>query len=162
MPTYALSFKRFAAGVLAIAAAACATPAGAESKPAESKAIIVALDRAKIIKLPDNAQTMIIGNPLVADVTMLKGNGSMVVTGRGFGSTNLILLDSAGALMEEATIKVVPSDQSVVVMRGTAQESYSCNPRCSPVVALGDDAKFMNESLNNAKMRNGAAAAGGK
>ena len=54
--------------------------------------VIVALDRAKIVKVPSGTQTMVIGNPLVADVTLLKGNDTMVLTGRSFGSTNLILL----------------------------------------------------------------------
>ena len=157
MSTYASSRARTAASVLAIAAAICSMPASAETKP-----IIVALDRAKIVKLQDGAQTLIIGNPLVADVTMLKGNSSMVVTGRGFGSTNLILLDGAGTPIEETTIKVIASEQSVVVLRGGSQESYSCNPRCAPVVALGDDTKFMGDSLNNAKTRATAAASGGK
>ena len=35
--------------------------------------VIVALDRAKMVKVPAGTQTMVIGNPLVADVTLLKG-----------------------------------------------------------------------------------------
>ena len=129
---------------------------------ADSKAIVVNLDRARIVKVPPGTQTMIIGNPLVADVTMLKGNVSMIVTGRSFGATNLITLDAAGNTIDETMIKVTASDQSVVVLRGNSQESDSCNPRCAPVVALGDDAKFMNDGISNAKARNGAALTGGK
>ena len=129
---------------------------------ADTKGIIVNLDRAKIVKVPQGVQTMIIGNPLVADVTILKGNASMIVTGRSFGSTNLITLDSAGNTIEETMIRVVASDQSLVVMRGTSQESYSCNPRCAPTVALGDDSKFMSDSLANVKTRSSAALTGGK
>lgn len=129
---------------------------------ADNKPIMVALDRAKIVKVPPGVQTMIIGNPLVADVTMLKGNTSMIVTGRSFGSTNLISLDAAGNPIDESLIKVTASEQSVVVLRGTAQESYSCNPRCAPTIALGDDPKFMNDGIANVKTRNGAALTGGK
>ena len=129
---------------------------------AESKAIVVNLDRARIVKVPDGTQTLIVGNPLVADVTMLKGNGSMVVTGRSFGATNLISLDAAGNAIDETTIKVTAGEQSLVVLRGSAQESYSCTPRCAPTIALGDDAKFMGDSIGSVKNRNGAALTGGK
>jgi len=129
---------------------------------ADASGIVVSMDRARIVKVPTGTQTLIIGNPLVADVTMLKGNGSMVVTGRSFGSTNLISLDSSGNAIDETTIKVVAGNQSLVVLRGTAQESYSCNPRCSPTVALGDDTKFLSEGITNVKTRTGAALTGGK
>ena len=68
--------------------------------------ISIALDRAKMIKVPEGTQTMIVGNPLIADVTLLKGNGSMVLTGRSFGSTNLILLDAAGTPIAESLVEV--------------------------------------------------------
>mgnify|MGYP000866562355 CR=1 FL=1 len=146
--------------IAAIAAWALIGVAAAQA--AEANSIVVTLDRARIVKVPTGTQTLIIGNPLVADVTMLKNNGSMVVTGRSFGTTNLISLDASGNAIDEATIKVTPGAQSLVVMRGTAQESYSCNPRCAPTVALGDDAKFMNDGIANVKMRTGAALSGGK
>ena len=112
---------------------------GAIGALADAGGIIVSLDRARIVKVPAGTQTLIIGNPLVADVTMLKGNGSMVVSGRSFGTTNLISLDASGNALDETMIKVVAGTQSLVVLRGAAQESYSCNPRCAPTVALGDD-----------------------
>ena len=68
--------------------------------------VSVALDRAKMIKVPDGTQTMIVGNPLVADVTLLKGNGTMVLTGRSFGTTNLILLDATGTPIAESIVEV--------------------------------------------------------
>ena len=129
---------------------------------ADTSGIVVSLDRARIVKVPAGTQTLIIGNPLVADVTMLKGNGSMVVSGRSFGTTNLISLDSSGNAIDETTIKVIAGNQSLVVLRGSAQESYSCNPRCAPTVALGDDAKYLADGITNVKTRNGAALTGGK
>lgn len=135
---------------------------GAIGALADAGGIVVSLDRARIVKVPAGTQTLIIGNPLVADVTMLKGNGSMVVSGRSFGTTNLISLDSSGNALDETMIKVVAGSQSLVVLRGTAQESYSCNPRCAPTVALGDDTKFMTDGIANIKTRNGAALSGGK
>lgn len=135
---------------------------GSIAAHADAGGIVVSLDRARIVKVPAGTQTLIIGNPLVADVTMLKGNGSMVVSGRSFGTTNLISLDSSGNAIDETTIKVIASNQSLVVLRGASQESYSCNPRCAPTVALGDDTKFMSEGITNVRTRTGAAMSGGK
>ena len=135
---------------------------GSAAALADASGIVVSMDRARIVKVPTGTQTLIIGNPLVADVTMLKGNGSMVVSGRSFGTTNLISLDASGNAIDETTIKVIAGNQSLVVLRGTAQESYSCNPKCSPTVALGDDSKFMTDGVTNIKTRTGAALTGGK
>ena len=135
---------------------------GSVAALADASGIVVSMDRARIVKVPTGTQTLIIGNPLVADVTMLKGNGSMVVSGRSFGTINLISLDASGNAIDETTIKVIAGNQSLVVLRGTAQESYSCNPRCSPTVALGDDSKYMTDGVTNIKTRTGAALTGGK
>ena len=129
---------------------------------ADTKSVIVQLDRPRIIKTIPGVQTMVIGNPMVADVTMLKGNASMIITGRSFGATSLISLDSSGNTIDETVIRVTGSDTSLIVLRGTSQESYSCSPRCAPTVALGDDAKFMSDGITNAKTRNAAALSGGK
>ena len=80
---------------------------GSIAAHADAGGIVVSLDRARIVKVPAGTQTLIIGNPLVADVTMLKGNGSMVVSGRSFGTTNLISLDSSGNAIDETTIKAL-------------------------------------------------------
>ncbi len=44
-------------------------------------------DQAKVIKMPDRATTIVIGNPLIADVAIQPG-GLAVVTGKSFGDTN--------------------------------------------------------------------------
>ena len=129
---------------------------------ASSDTVMVALDRARIISVPEGTQTLIVGNPLIADVLLLKNNRSMVITGRSFGETNMIALDATGNPDAESMIKVTGSDRSLVVMRGGAQQSYSCNPRCAPAVTLGDETKYMNESIGAARARNGASAAGGR
>jgi hypothetical protein len=98
----------------------------------------VKMDEAKIARIPEGTSTLVIGNPIVADVTMLKGSGAMVVTGKGFGETNLIALDAKGEILDEKVIRVVPPTSNLLVQRGTARESYSCAPLCMPTVQLGD------------------------
>jgi Flp pilus assembly secretin CpaC len=48
---------------------------GASPARAETSMIAVILDQAKIARLPEATATLIVGNPMIADVTMLK-NGN--------------------------------------------------------------------------------------
>src|SRR5271157_2930783 len=95
-----------------------AEPAHANADP---DVISVTLDQAKITKLPPGTSTLIIGNPMIADVTMLKANGAMVVTGKGYGDTNLIALDSEGAVIVEKQLRVLPAKSVVVLQNGTSR-----------------------------------------
>ena len=106
----------------------------------------VTVDEAKIARIPEGTTTLVIGNPIVADVTMLKGSGAMVVTGKGFGQTNLIALDAKGEVLDEKMIRVVPTAATLLVQRGTERESYSCAPQCMPTVQLGDGKQFSDAS----------------
>jgi Flp pilus assembly secretin CpaC len=104
--------------------------------------LTVTVDQARIVKVPAGTRTLVIGNPMIADVTLLKNGESMVVTGKGFGETNFIALDSNGTPVAQSEIRVVSSPAGLVVQRGLEQESYSCAPRCQPVARLGDDPSF--------------------
>jgi Flp pilus assembly secretin CpaC len=99
---------------------------------ADSDVIAVTLDQAKIARLPAGAASLIIGNPMIADVTMLKNNNSKVITGKGFGQTNLIAIDPTGAIIEEKQVRVLPPKTVLVVQRGDSRISYACNPECMP------------------------------
>jgi hypothetical protein len=124
---------------------------------ADEKAIVVELDYARLIKMPAGAQTLVIGNPLIADVTMLKNNQLLVITGKSFGSTNLIVLDQAGAEVGESFIRVVPANDYLTVQRGPHRESYSCNPDCLPAVSMTDDKEFMQRNIEVMKLHEGSS-----
>ena len=145
-------------------AAAFVLAFGASPARAETDLIAVTLDQAKIAKLPAGATTLIIGNPMIADVTMLKNNNSMVITGKGFGQTNLIAIDAGGSIIEEKQVRVLPAKTVLVLQNGTSRISYACNPECMPTVQLGDDDKMFSEAGGQISTRNsyaaGAAAAG--
>ena len=125
---------------------------------ANERAIRVEIDYARIVKLPEGAQTLVIGNPLVADVTMLKNSQLMVITGKSFGSTNLIVLDRSGAQVGESTLTVVPAEDKVVVQRGMHRESMSCHPKCAKAVDLADDTQYMNTTIEAVKAHDTAAS----
>jgi len=143
---------RVLARVALLFAVAAATPAHAIDT------ITVVLDQAKITKLPEGVATIVIGNPLIADITVQPG-GLMVVTGKGFGSTNLIALDRAGAVLSERNIEVLPAQDTVAVFRGGARTSYSCTPQCEPRITLGDAPEFFDATV--AQSANRAARAAG-
>jgi Pilus formation protein N terminal region len=134
--------------------------AGASPAHAETDVIAVTLDQAKIARLPRGAATLIVGNPMIADVTMLKNNNAMVITGKGFGQTNLVAIDAAGSLIEEEEIRVLPSKALVVLQSGNSRMSYACNPDCMPTVQLGDDKQTFKDAGEQISDRNGYAAGG--
>ena len=100
---------------LAFVAAFGANPAHAETA---AKIVAVVLDQATVEKLPAGVSTLVIGNPMIADVTMLKTGSAMVVTGKGYGQTNLIALDSDGAVLLEQQLRVLPAKTVVVLQNG--------------------------------------------
>src|SRR5271155_3230642 len=139
-------------------AAAFVVAFGASPARAETDLIAVTLDQAKIAKLPAGATTLIIGNPMIADVTMLKNSNSMVITGKGFGQTNLIAIGADGSIIDEKQLQVVPARTVLILQSGDSRVSYACNPDCMPTVQLGDDEKKFSEAGGEISTRNGYAA----
>jgi Flp pilus assembly secretin CpaC len=110
--------------------------------------LIVHLDQAKILKVPDRTGTLIVGNPVIADATVQPG-GLVVITAKSYGLTNLIALDRAGVKLLEHSIQVVaPIDPIVVVYRGVERESYSCVPFCQRRITIGDSPAYFDANLN--------------
>lgn len=129
----------------------------AAAGPAAPETVQVAVDHAKVVRLPAGAQTVVVGNPSIADVSVQR-NGVMIVTGKGFGVTNLIALDSAGLLLAESLVRVGAARDSVVtVQRGMDRESYSCTPQCQPSMQLGDSQIFFRNAGDQIRARNGMA-----
>lgn len=144
-----------AATVLAIAV--CGGAAAAPQQRGQAESVIVVVDHAKIVRLPEKAQTVVIGNPAIADVSVQR-NGVMVVTGKSFGVTNLIALDANGTLLAESLVRVgAASDAVLTVQRGMERESYACNPECQPSVQMGDAPNFFGTVSGQATARNAFA-----
>jgi hypothetical protein len=116
--------------------------------------IKVEVDRAVLARLPAHVATIVIGNPLIADVTVQPG-GFLVITGKGYGTTNMIALDRTGAVLSEHNIEVLGANASniVVVYRGVNRESYSCAPECERRITLGDSAEFFEQTMAQAGNR---------
>ena len=110
------------------------------------------------MKLPAKVSTIVVGNPLIADVTLQSG-GIVVVTGKGYGATNFIAMDRNGEVLVDRQIQVEgPTDQLVTVYRGVERESYSCMPICQRRVTLGDGESYFKAAIDQAGSLSSQAA----
>ena len=142
---------------LVIAAAIVCT-----ASAAHADSVVVPLDQARLVKLPDRVSSIVIGNPAIADASLQAG-GMLVVTGKGYGATNMLALDRQGRVVMDKTVQVTgpaPGD-TMVVYRGNDRETYSCTPECMPRLTLGDTPAYFSAVGNESAQRNGFAAAGG-
>src|ERR1700744_4807681 len=163
-----MSFKylrtrlRAHSAVRAIALGLLLAPTVALADPApETKSIAVNVDQAKLVKLPSKVATIVVGNPLIADVTLQPG-GLIVVTGKGYGATNFIALDRAGQVLVDRQIQVEgPTDQLVTVYRGVDRETYSCMPVCQRRITLGDGETYFKTTMEQAGTLNSQASGSG-
>ena len=143
--------------LLALLLSICLMPGAARA----AETLQVILDQASLMKLPEKVSTIVIGNPMIADVAIQSG-GLVVVTGKGFGATNLIALDRSGTVLMERSI-VVRGPQgrdTVQIYRGPLRETYSCTPDCERRITLGDSADYFSAIQSQAETRNGAPAGG--
>jgi len=142
-------FRLLAFGILLCPVAAFAQPSG--------DIITVNVDQAKLLRLPTRVATIVVGNPLIADVALQTG-GVIVVTGKGYGATNFIAMDRSGEILLDRVIQVEgPTDQLVTVYRGVERESYSCLPICQRRITLGDGEHYFKSTMDQAGSLSGQA-----
>lgn len=99
--------------------------------PAEAGAgIEVTMNQARILKLARDADTIVVGNPLIADAAVQDAS-TIVLTGKGFGVTNLVVLDRDGSPIIDEQITVVRQATSTVrIYRRSQVQTMSCTPYC--------------------------------
>jgi hypothetical protein len=131
----------------------------AVSCAARAETIVVTMDQAKLARVPPRTATLVVGNPLIADVSVQAG-GTMVITGKGYGVTNLIALDPNGGKIYEKLVRVRGPAENVVVYRGMTRESYSCAPNCERRITLGDSPEYFETTLTQTAVRNNRALTG--
>jgi len=124
--------------------------------------LTVTLDLATLMRVPKETSTLVIGNPTIADASVQR-NGLIVITGKSYGTTNLLMLDKDGRTLREVMISVkAPSSANLIVQRGVDRETYSCHPRCQQTLTLGDSQKYFSEVNGQTSARNAAAQNGGR
>ena len=92
--------------------------------------IEVVMNQAKIVKLTRPADTIVIGNPAIADASV-QDPTTVVLTGKGFGVTNLVVLDAEGSpIVDEQVYVSRQTVNSVRVYRRAEVQTLSCTPYC--------------------------------
>ena len=97
------------------------------------------IDEATLIRLGKDAAQLIVGNPAIADVSA-QSPRLLVITGKSYGATNLIALDSQGREIFNARLAVRDGDKrQVTLYKGTMRQSLHCAPDCQRMLSIGDD-----------------------
>ena len=92
--------------------------------------IDVQINQAKIVKLSRPADTVVVGNPQIADASVQDAT-TLVLTGKGFGVTNLVVLAEDGTPIVDEQISVSRNSAATVrVYRRAAVQTLHCTPTC--------------------------------
>ncbi len=119
--------------------------------------IVLALDHARVMRVVGDVSTIVIGNPAIADAAM-PDPGTIILTGKSYGETNMVMLGAEGAVLAEETIRVTVRGQSLVsVYRGVQRSTLSCAPTCEIRPTPGDAPEMVEAGLNAFQARNRAA-----
>ena len=134
----------FSARNFAVRTAVLALALGAAGGAMADTGIQVVMNQAKIVKLARPADTIVIGNPAIADASVQDAT-TVVLTGKGFGVTNLVILDSEGAPVVDEQVFVTRGDaRSVRIYRRADIQTLSCTPLCES--SYKSDAERQSES----------------
>ena len=121
-------------------AALAAASMFAASSAAYARDIRVALDQAFPIRLAEAAEGVAVGNPTIAGVSV-QNDRFLFVTGRSYGSTNLVVIGAEGRVLYSGRVVVSPDETDVVMItRGTETARLECTPLCRPRPDIGDGA----------------------
>jgi Flp pilus assembly secretin CpaC len=120
-------------GVLVAAAlvGAAALPGVAS---AQSQPLSVEIDQSARIQLRGQAGSVIVGNPAIADVTVVDAN-TLFVTGKGYGVTEVVVVDGVGRTLFQSQVVVAGGDAGRVrVWRGAQVTEMACAASCAPTL----------------------------
>jgi len=102
---------------------------------AQSARISVEIDQAQRVQLRGPAGSVIVGNPEIADVTVVDSN-TLYITGKGYGVTEIVAVDSIGRTVFQSEVVVTAGSGSgrVRIWRGAQATEMACAASCSPSV----------------------------
>ena len=139
---------------LAAAVLIAATPAHAASD-----SVALALDEVHTLTFKTPVATVYVGNPTIADVTMLDARHAFV-QGKGYGRTNIVALNRDNVQVFNAHITVVGARDggTVTLNRGAQRVTLTCaGGRCEPTPTPGDDQKAFDSASTQANSHQAAA-----
>ncbi|MGL4196259.1 MAG: pilus assembly protein N-terminal domain-containing protein [Allorhizobium sp.] len=125
-----MSDRRNAAAAAMILAVAMISQATAVHAQEDEGILRVYMNSARVLKLDRPVSKVIVGNSEVADATVADSK-TIVLTGRSYGTTNLVLLDADGnAIVDERILVSIDESSTVRVFKSTQRTVLSCTPNC--------------------------------
>lgn len=114
----------FHAGIVTALAVLGVAAASAASR------VSVGLSQSVRLAVAGSVANVVVSNPAIADVTVVDGH-SVIVIGKGYGATQIMVLDNSGHLLLDSFVTVTaPQDGQMTLFRGVAQHEFNCSPRC--------------------------------
>ncbi len=151
-----------------------AMPAHAADKHAAAKHaadkndyVALALDEVHTLTFRNPVSTVYVGNPTIADVTMIDARHAFV-QGKGYGRTNIMALNHDNVMVFNTHVTVTGNNGggTVVLNRGAQRVTLNCaGGRCEPTPMPGDgkDSDAFNGQITaHQAMARGAALAQAK
>jgi Flp pilus assembly secretin CpaC len=134
MEADAMTRPVFPAGLIAALASAAVllTPV---SGTAQTGSLNIEIDQAQRVQLRGPAGSVIVGNPAIADVTVVDSN-TLYITGKGYGVTEIVAVDTIGRTVFQSQVVVTDGTGAgrVRVWRGGQATEMACAASCSPTL----------------------------
>jgi len=103
----------------------------AATAPAFADTLVVPIDHSTRVAVRGQAASVVVGNPQVADVTVVDSH-TLFVSGRGYGQTDVVVLDHAGRTLYSGDVLVASAEGGrVSVYRGAERTDMACAPACA-------------------------------
>jgi hypothetical protein len=108
--------------------------------------LVVNFDQSTLLQLSRPADLVIVGNPSIADVAIQSGT-LLVITGKSFGITNIIVLDAERKVIQDQRLMVRRDEEKVVnLIRGKDRQTWNCTGgQCNPSMTVGDDPLYFSQ-----------------
>jgi Pilus formation protein N terminal region len=128
--------------------------------------VTVPMDEVRVLVFNQPVTTVYVGNPVIADVTMIDPEHAFLL-GKTFGETNVIALGSNGKQVTNEHVVVFGRRMGAVTLnRGAATFNYTCTSlHCETQPVPGDPNEYFSNTANAVDTHEGQgqkAAAGSK
>ena len=143
--------------LIAVAIFAAATPAFAAGKQANATpthvdrndAVALALDEVHTVTFRTPVATVYVGNPSIADVTMIDARHAFV-QGKGYGRTNIMALNRDNVMVFNTHVSVTSNNGggTVTLNRGVQRVTLNCaGGRCEATPTPGDAKELFDSAV---------------
>jgi len=101
--------------------------------------IRIEANKSKALRLKGKAAAIVVGNPNFADVAV-HNEHLIFITGKTYGTTNVLVFDEAGRQLYSGDIVVTNSASDLLVVnRAGSLNTYDCAGNCREILATGDE-----------------------